>query len=72
MYTWDLQEAYLWDPPELESKLKFLDAQIATLNSEFEEQKEELNRLISEDALRSKELSDGKMEMARMRKADIE
>jgi circadian clock protein KaiC len=42
------------------------------LNSEFEEQKEELNRLISEDALRSKELSDGKMEMARMRKADIE
>ncbi len=57
---------------ELESKLKFLDAQITTLNSEFEIQKEELDKFTSEYTLRSKELSDGKMEMARIRKADIE
>jgi circadian clock protein KaiC len=30
---------------ELESKLKFLDAQITTLNSDFEMQKEELDKL---------------------------
>jgi circadian clock protein KaiC len=55
---------------ELESKLKFLDAQITALNSEFEEQKEELNKLTSDDALRSKVLAEGKIEMARIRKAD--
>ena len=34
---------------ELESKLKSLDAQITALSSEFEVQKEELNKLTSED-----------------------
>jgi len=56
---------------ELECKLKFLDAQITALNSEFEEQKEELNKLTSDDALRSKVLAEGKIEMARIRKADV-
>jgi circadian clock protein KaiC len=56
---------------ELESKLKFLDAQITTLNSEFEGQKEELDKLTSEDALRRKALEANKNEMARIRRADI-
>ena len=56
---------------ELESKLKFLDAQITELNSEFEMQKEELDKLTSEDILRSKALEANKNEMARIRKADI-
>ncbi len=56
---------------ELESKLKFLDAQITELNSEFEIQKEELDKLTSEDILRSKALEANKSEMARIRKADI-
>ncbi len=37
---------------ELESKLKSLDAQITSLNSQFEAEKEELNKLSSEDTLR--------------------
>ena len=56
---------------ELESKLKFLDAQITTLNSEFEGQKEELDKLTSEDALMRKALEANKNEMARIRRADI-
>ena len=56
---------------ELESKLKLLDAQIAELNSEFEMRKEELDKLISNDILRSKVLEANKSEMARIRKADI-
>ena len=56
---------------ELESKLKFLDAQITALSSEFEMQKEELDKLTSEDTLRSKALEANKSEMARIRKADI-
>ena len=56
---------------ELESKLKLMDAQITALSSEFEVQKEELNKLISEDALRSKSLAENKSEMARIRRADI-
>jgi circadian clock protein KaiC len=55
---------------DLESKLKTLDAQMAALSSEFEMQKEELNKLISEDALRSEALAKDKSEMARMRGAD--
>jgi circadian clock protein KaiC len=56
---------------ELESKLKLMDAQITALSSEFEVQKEELNKLISEDVLRSKLLEANKSEMARIRRADI-
>ena len=56
---------------ELESKLKLLDAQITALNSDFEAQKEELDKLTSEDARRNKLLADNKSEMARIRKADI-
>ncbi len=56
---------------ELESKLKFLDAQITEFSSEFEIQKEELDNLTSEDVLRNKVLEANKSEMARIRKADI-
>jgi len=56
---------------ELESKLKLFDAQITELNSEFEMRKEELDKLISNDILRSKVLEANKSEMARIRKADI-
>ncbi len=55
---------------ELESKLKTLDAQITALISEFEMQKEELNKLTSEDELRSEVVAKEKSEMARIRKAD--
>ncbi|MHB8102535.1 MAG: circadian clock protein KaiC [Methanosarcina sp.] len=55
---------------ELESKLKSLDAQITALSSEFEVQKEELDKLTSEDALRSKALANDRSEMAGIRKAD--
>jgi len=55
---------------ELESKLKSLDAQIAVLSSEFEAEKEELNKLDSEDNLRIEALAKDRSEMARIRKAD--
>jgi len=55
---------------ELENKLKSLDAQIAVLNSEFEMQKEELNKFTSEDGLRIDVLAKDRQEMARLRKAD--
>lgn len=55
---------------ELESKLKSLDAQIAVLNYEFETQKENLDKLTSEDELRSEALENSKSKMARIRKAD--
>jgi circadian clock protein KaiC len=55
---------------ELESKLKSLDAQIAVLKSEFEEQEEYLNKLTSEDRLRSEALVKGRSDMARIRRAD--
>lgn len=55
---------------ELESKLKSLDAQIAVLKSEFEEQEEELNKLTSEDKLRSETLAKHRGEMARIKGAD--
>ncbi|MGB9927031.1 MAG: circadian clock protein KaiC [Methanosarcina sp.] len=56
---------------EIESKLKSLDAQIAMLSSEFEVQKEELEKLSSEDELRNKVFENGKSEIARIRKADV-
>lgn len=55
---------------ELENRLKSLDAQIAILSSEFEIQKEELDRLASEDELRNKALTNSRNRMTRMRKAD--
>lgn len=55
---------------ELESKLKALDAQITALISESEIQKEELNKLTSENELRSEVIAKEKSEMARIRKAD--
>ena len=55
---------------ELESKLKSLDAQMDILNSEYEMQKEELDKLASEDILRIEALAKGKTEMARRRRAD--
>ncbi len=55
---------------ELESKLKFLEAQITALNSEFETEKEELNMLNSEDAQRIEVLAKDRSEMGRRRGAD--
>ncbi|MDQ1261488.1 MAG: circadian clock protein KaiC, partial [Euryarchaeota archaeon] len=55
---------------ELESKLKSLDAHITSLSSQFEAEKEELNKLSSEDTLRTEALVKDRSEMARMRKAD--
>lgn len=55
---------------ELETKLKSLDAQIASLNSEYETQKEELDRLISDQQLRNEALATGRSELARIRKAE--
>lgn len=55
---------------ELENKLRSLDAQIAILNSEFENQKEELDKLASEDELRNKALANSRSRIARMRKAN--
>lgn len=55
---------------ELENKLKSLDAQIAILNSEFETQKQELDRLTSEEELRNKAFENGINRTVRMRKAD--
>jgi circadian clock protein KaiC len=56
---------------ELESRLKSLDAQITALNSELEVQKEELNKLASEDELKSKSLAKDRSDIARIRGADI-
>ncbi len=56
---------------ELESKLKFLDAQITELSSEFEIQKEELDKLTSENTLNIKALEANKSEMTRIRRAEI-
>ncbi|AKB76750.1 Circadian clock protein KaiC [Methanosarcina horonobensis HB-1 = JCM 15518] len=55
---------------EMENKLKSLDARIAILNSELEMQEEELNKLVSEDELRSKALASDRSRMARIKKAD--
>ena len=55
---------------ELENKIKSLDAQLVTLNSEYEIQKEELDRLASEDDLRNKALVSGRSRIAGIRKAD--
>lgn len=55
---------------ELENRLKSLDAQIAILSSEFETQKEELDKLASEDEFRNKALVNSRSRIARMRKAD--
>jgi len=55
---------------ELESKLKSLDAQMDILNSEYEMQKEELDKLASEDMLRIEALAKGKTELTRRRGAD--
>ena len=55
---------------ELESKLKSLDAQITALSSQFETEKEELNKLASEDTLRIEAADKDRYEMARIRKAD--
>jgi circadian clock protein KaiC len=40
------------------------------LSSEFEAEQEELNKLISEDRLRTEALTKERSEMARIRKAD--
>ncbi len=55
---------------ELESKLKSLNAQIAILSSELDLKKEDLDKLTSEEGLRSKALAKDRSEMARMRSAD--
>jgi circadian clock protein KaiC len=56
---------------ELESKLKSLDAQMASLRYEFEVQEEELNKLTSEEELRTRALAKERKEMARRRGSDV-
>jgi circadian clock protein KaiC len=56
---------------ELESKLKSLDAQMTSLRSEFEVQEEELNKLTSEEELRTKTFSKERKEIARRRGSDV-
>ena len=55
---------------ELELTLKVIDAQIASLNSEYETQKEELDKLTLEDESRNKALANSRTNIARIRKAD--
>jgi circadian clock protein KaiC len=55
---------------ELENKLKSLDAQIAILSSEFEVQKEELNKLTSEDEFRDQALVNLRSRITSIRKTD--
>lgn len=55
---------------ELEKRLRSLDAQIAALRSEFETDENELNRIIGEEELRREAADKGRMDMARLRKAD--
>jgi circadian clock protein KaiC len=55
---------------DLENKLRSLDAQISMLRSEFEMSAGELSKLSSEYELHGKALSNGRKEMARLRKAD--
>ncbi len=55
---------------ELESKIKSLDGQITSLSSQLEAEKEELNKLSSEDTLRIESLTKDRSEMAQRRKAD--
>ncbi len=55
---------------EMENKLKALDAQIAVLNTEFEMQKEELDKLASQDELRNKALTNSRSKISMIRKAD--
>ncbi len=55
---------------EMESKLKALDAQIAVLNTEFEMQKEELDKLASHNELKNKALANGRSKISLIRQAD--
>lgn len=54
----------------LENKLQSLKAQMNMLRLEFETDEEELNKLTSEDELRSKAKANGRKDMARLRGAD--
>jgi circadian clock protein KaiC len=56
---------------ELESKLKSLDAQMVSLRSEFDMQEEELNKLTSEEELRTEVLAKERKEMARRRGSGV-
>ncbi len=47
-----------------------LDAQIASLRSEFEMEENELNEMVKEEGLRHDVADKGSADMARLRKAD--
>ncbi|MGD0952683.1 MAG: circadian clock protein KaiC [Methanotrichaceae archaeon] len=55
---------------EKENKLRLLDAQIAALRSEFELEEKELNNIVREEELKREATDLGRVEMARLRKAD--
>lgn len=55
---------------ELENRLKSLDAQIAALQSEFEVEEKELNRINAKESIMQQELESSRTDMARLRKAD--
>ena len=54
----------------LERKLRSLKANMDLLHSELESEEEELGLLVKEDEKRSRELEEGREEMARTRNAD--
>ncbi len=56
---------------EKENRLRLLDAQIATLQSEFEAEETELTRIKGEEELMHKASDKSRTDMARLRKADI-
>jgi circadian clock protein KaiC len=55
---------------EMARKEKLVEAQIAALRAEFESEREELLRIIGQEKLREEVLSEQRMNIAQMRKAD--
>lgn len=55
---------------EKENKLRLLDAQIAAMRSEFEQEEKELNKLVREEELKHEVNDKGKTEMALLRRSD--
>lgn len=54
----------------MDRKERIVEAQIAALRGAFESEREELLRIIEEEKLQEKVLSEQRMKIARMRKVD--
>jgi circadian clock protein KaiC len=57
---------------EVERKRETMEAQIAEIQSKFEASEEELERTIQQEKLKEKALKNNRLEMAKIRKADVE